>query len=148
MPPPLIAAELFGHRKGAFPGAETTAGTPWPRQGRGASSSTRSTLPLEMQPRLLQALQGEEGRTAPLPVRLIAATSQDLRKRVAEGRFREDLFFRLAVFPSWCRPCGTSGGLPLARPEYPGRAPARGARFAPGALHKLESYDWPGNVRE
>lgn len=160
LPPALIESELFGHVKGAFSGATSK------RLGRfrAADSGTLfldevGELPLELQAKLLRVLQlGEfqpvgSDRTSRVDVRLIAATNRDLPRAVAAKRFREDLYYRLAVFPLAVPPL-------RARPEDIGptaeslldalhRRSGRGPwRLHPAALARLEARAWPGNVRE
>jgi transcriptional regulator with GAF, ATPase, and Fis domain len=160
IPAPLIESEFFGHEKGAFTGATTK------REGRFALADGGTIfldeigeLPLELQSKLLRVLQEGtfepvgSGRTQKVDVRVVAATNRDLRREVAEGRFREDLFYRLNVFP-----------IPLPalreRPEdIPLLADAFASRFAQAlrkellplaaeSIARLKAYAWPGNVRE
>ena len=108
-----------------------------------------------MQAKILRALQEKEVRQVgglkeiPVQARIIAATNRDLREMVADGRFREDLYYRLAVFPLFVPPLRERREdiLLLARnflariqPDHPG--------FAPKAVRQMEAYPWPGNVRE
>jgi transcriptional regulator with GAF, ATPase, and Fis domain len=161
MPAALIESELFGHERGAFTGAAQR------RQGRFALADGGAIfldeigeLPLELQPKLLRVLQEGEfeplgsSRTHKVDVRVIAATNRDLPREVAAGRFREDLFYRLNVFPlrvpalrergddvrllaeSFARRFAHKTGKPVNLP------------LPPGAVRQLRSYDWPGNVRE
>jgi DNA-binding NtrC family response regulator len=154
----LIESELFGHEKGAFSGAD--------RLRKGAFEEAHGgtlfldeigELPLDLQPKLLRALeQGEVkrvGATRPfhVDVRIVAATHRDLRARVRAGKFREDLYYRLCVVPIAVPP------LRARRGDVRGLAEAFLARAAPRglslswsdeALRKLEGYDWPGNVRQ
>jgi two-component system, NtrC family, nitrogen regulation response regulator NtrX len=114
-------------------------------------------MPLELQAKLLRALETKEverlGGTAPIPVdaRILAATHQDLGRAVQEGRFRQDLFFRLNVMPLAVPPLRERPEdlLPLARAfaaEIAG--PQAPLAIAPGAELALRAYRWPGNVRE
>ncbi len=160
LPANLIESELFGHVKGAFSGAAAA------RKGRFelADGGTLfldeiGDLPLDLQPKLLRAIQEREidplGSEKPrkVDVRLVAATHVDLAAAVAEGRFRQDLYYRLNVFPVHLPPL-------RERPEDI-RALAEGflERFArqnrrpplelpEAALEQLAAYPWPGNVRE
>ena len=156
--PGLVESELFGHERGAFTGAVGR------RQGR-FELAHRGTLlldevgdlPLDVQVKLLRVLQERTiervGSSTPVPVdvRLAAATHCDLAARVKEGRFREDLYFRLAVLPIHLPPLrqrtedleGLAGHL-LARLR-PGPQPPR---LSPEALKRLKAHRWPGNIRE
>jgi two-component system NtrC family response regulator len=160
IPENLIESELFGHEKGAFTGAHAT------RPGR-IETANKGTLfldemgelPLALQVKLLRFLQQKEiervgGRTTiPVDVRVVAATNKDLKQAMAEGRFREDLFYRLAVIVLRLPPLRDRGSdlhllaetLLLRNAEHYGKA---GLRFDPGALAQIERYGWPGNVRE
>jgi PAS domain S-box-containing protein len=160
LPPNLVEAELFGHERGAFTGAT--------RRRRGRFELTDGgtlfldavgELPLELQGNLLRALQ--EGEVQPLgaettvhvDTRVIAATNHPLDQAVAAGRFREDLFYRLSVFPITVPPLRQrKEDLPALVELFVGRL-ARGQRKSvreiPAAvLDELAAYDWPGNVRE
>jgi DNA-binding NtrC family response regulator len=156
LPETLIESELFGHTKGAFTGASQT------RQGffRAADGGTLfldeiGELPLHLQPKLLRALESGQitpvGSDQPVAVdtRLVAATNRDLSKEVHEGRFRDDLYYRINVVelavPSLSQ--RQDDILPLARRfavEFAG-APVR---LSPQAVQCLLAYGWPGNVRE
>jgi two-component system NtrC family response regulator len=160
IPENLIESELFGHEKGAFTGAHAT------RPGR-VEMANKGTLfldemgelPLALQVKLLRFLQQKEiervgGRTTiPVDVRVVAATNKDLKQAMAEGRFREDLFYRLAVIVLRLPPLRDRGSdlhllaetLLLRNAEHYGKA---SLRFDPGALAQIERYSWPGNVRE
>jgi len=154
LPRELIASELFGHKKGAFTGAV---------EGRKGAFETANTgtlfldeigeLPLDLQPLLLRALETNDVRPLGddiarlVKVRLIAATNRDLLAQVQEGRFREDLYYRLAVVRL---------RVPPLR-ERPEDIPALAAKFAidagiahlPAAINEqLQARPWPGNVRE
>jgi len=159
IPRELLESELFGHEKGAFTGALTT------RIGRFelADGGTLfldeiGDMSLEMQVKLLRVLQertfervgGAEQRKA--NVRILAATHRDLESRVAEGEFREDLFFRLNVFPIRVPPLRERAeDLPdlihdlIRRGEAAGRP---SITFSDTAMACLKAYRWPGNVRE
>ncbi|BDG08699.1 sigma 54-interacting transcriptional regulator [Anaeromyxobacter paludicola] len=154
----LIESELFGHEKGAFSGAD--------RLRRGAFEEADGgtifldeigELPLDLQPKLLRALELGEvkrvGASRPIQVRarIVAATHRDLRAQVRAGRFREDLYYRLCVVPVNVPPLRARPRdvRPLAE-EFLARAAPRGLSLAwsEEALEKLEAYDWPGNVRQ
>jgi len=156
LPEALVESELFGHTKGAFTGASQA------RQGffRAAHGGTLfldeiGELPLHVQPKLLRALESGEitpvGSDAPVRVdtRLVAATNRDLAKEVEEGRFREDLYYRINVIELAIPPLVERQDdiLPLARHfavEFAG-APVR---LSPQAVQCLLAFSWPGNVRE
>jgi transcriptional regulator with GAF, ATPase, and Fis domain len=158
--PTLIESELFGHEKGAFTDARKQ------RIGRFELADGGTLLldevgevPLELQPKLLRVLQEQElervGGAKPVrvDVRIIAATNRDLSKAVEAGRFRADLFFRLAVFPIEVPPlrrrpgdcAGLADSFLRAHAHRLGKA-IEG--IAPAALDALLAHDWPGNVRE
>jgi len=160
LPSTLIESELFGHEKGAFTGAAE------PRMGRFelADQGTLfldeiAEIPLELQAKLLQVLQDGEferlgsSRTLKTDVRIIAATNRDLRRAVDEGRFRGDLYYRLAVFPIEVPPLRArkSDIRPLAL-YFLSRHNAKHGRsvdeIPETTMATLEAYDWPGNVRE
>jgi len=160
LPPNLIESELFGHEKGAFTGAE--------RQRRGrfelADGGTLfldeiGELPLELQPKLLRVLQeGEIERvggteTINVDVRLIAATNRDLNADMEAGRFREDLFYRVAVYPITVPPLSDRrDDIPLLVQHFVQRFAQRRAtrieEVPAEVMRRLQAYDWPGNVRE
>ncbi|MGC3998126.1 MAG: sigma 54-interacting transcriptional regulator [Anaeromyxobacter sp.] len=154
----LIESELFGHEKGAFSGAD--------RQRRGAFEEAHGgtlfldeigELPLDLQPKLLRALELGEvkrvGSSRPIrvDVRILAATHRDLHAQARVGRFREDLFYRLCVVPVTIPPLRRRpGDVRLLAETFLARAAPRGLplRFTAEALAQLEAYDWPGNVRQ
>ena len=159
LPDELLESELFGHARGAFTGAVRD------RQGRFESAQDGTLfldevgdVPIQLQVKLLRVLQehtyervgdDEPRRTN---ARIIAATNRDLRRAVAAGTFREDLYYRLRVFPVELPPLRARREdiEPIARMLL-SRACARTGRelrFSPDALRALLSYDWPGNVRE
>ncbi|WP_077920875.1 sigma 54-interacting transcriptional regulator [Spirosoma sp. 209] len=160
LPATLIESELFGHEKGAFTGAfEKRIGKFELAQGGTIFLDEIGEMPLELQAKLLRVLQEKEierlgGKTLiRTNVRVIAATNRQLEKEVAEGRFRMDLYFRLATFPIT---------LPSLR-ERPGDIPLLAQFFAQksarklgkpyhgigdAALNELIRHNWPGNIRE
>jgi two-component system, NtrC family, nitrogen regulation response regulator NtrX len=158
IPATLLESELFGHEKGAFSGA--TARRPGRFEQAHAGTlflDEMGDMPLELQAKLLRALETKEverlGGTGPISVdvRILAATHQDLPRAVQEGRFRQDLFFRLNVMPLALPPLRERPEdlLPLARAfaaEIAG--PNVPLELAPGAEVALHAYRWPGNVRE
>jgi two-component system response regulator FlrC len=159
IPENMLEALLFGHEKGAFTGAhEARAGKFEQAQGGTLLLDEISEMHVTLQAKLLRVLQEREverigGRTPiGLDVRVLATTNQDLRALVAAGRFREDLYYRLSVFPIALPPLRQRRGdiAPLARffvAEACGSGRAAPAIDA-GALAALLAYDWPGNVRE
>ena len=160
IPANLIESDLFGHERGAFTGATAK------RVGRFAMADTGTIfldeigeLPLELQPKLLRILQEGElepvgsSQTRRVDVRVIAATNRDLAREVKEGRFREDLYYRLNVFPLRVPPLRDRDDdvLLLARTFVERIGRRLGRRFAPlpaAWTERLRAYDWPGNVRE
>jgi transcriptional regulator with GAF, ATPase, and Fis domain len=160
VPETLAAAELFGHERGAFTGADRL------RLGR-FEAADRSTLFLDeigelradLQVMLLRVLQEGEfdrlGGAAPrrVDVRIITATNRDLEVEVQEGRFREDLFYRLNVFPIHVPPLrDRSEDIPILADYFLRRAaPRLGRHFhgiEPSSMQRLQQFRWPGNVRQ
>jgi two-component system response regulator FlrC len=159
IPDTMLEALLFGHEKGAFTGAhEARPGKFEQAQGGTLLLDEISEMPLALQAKLLRVLQEREverigARTAiPLDVRLLATTNQDLRKLVAAGRFREDLYYRLSVFPLRLPPLRqrrrdiASLAQHFIRDAW--RAATPPPELTPEAVTALETYAWPGNVRE
>jgi transcriptional regulator with GAF, ATPase, and Fis domain len=161
IPAELIDSELFGHEKGAFTGAGNR------KRGRFERAHTGTIfldeigeLPLQAQVRMLRVLQQKEiervggEQVIAVDIRIIAATNRDLAKMVAEGKFREDLYFRLSVFPIHIPPLRRrKQDIPALVDFFVGRKIREfGIRhkppLAPGAWERLQSYKWPGNVRE
>src|ERR1700704_4532500 len=160
IPDTLLESELFGHVRGAFTGATTT------KKGKFALADGGSifldeigTLTTPLQSKLLRVLQEREfeplgaERTERVDLRVIAATNRDLRQMVTDGRFQEDLFYRLNVIPIHIPP------LRERRDDIPAlvehfvtkhaqRTGRRIERIDDGVLSALQQYDWPGNVRE
>ena len=160
LPRELLESELFGHEKGAFTGAV--------RRRRGKIEMAKGgtlfldeigDLPIDLQPKLLNVLQerqfqrlgGEE--TLEADVRIIAATNLDLEQRMKEGQFREDLFYRLSVIPIEVPPLRERleelrhlSESMLRRIAPQGRN--RSTKLSKEALSAMQSYDWPGNVRQ
>jgi transcriptional regulator with PAS, ATPase and Fis domain len=152
----LAESELLGHERGAFTGAVTAHAGAFERAHGGTLFLDEiAELPLDLQPRLLRALESRRVRRVggrvdrKVDVRVVAASNRDLRADVAAGRFREDLFFRLAVAVVPLPPLRQrledlphlAHGLlsDLGRPEL---------RISEGALTALRAHAWPGNVRE
>ncbi|MCP3162856.1 sigma-54-dependent transcriptional regulator [Myxococcus qinghaiensis] len=158
IPATLLESELFGHEKGAFSGAvNRRAGRIEQAHGGTLLLDEIGDMPLELQAKLLRVLETREverlGGSVPVPVdaRILAATHQELARAVKEGRFRQDLFFRLNVMPLHIPPLRErlEDLLPLARAfaaEFAG--PEAPLVLAPGAETALRAYPWPGNVRE
>ena len=159
IPAELLESELFGHEKGAFTGAITA------RQGRFELASGGTIfldeigdMPMPMQVKLLRVLQERHfervGSTQSIEadVRVIAATHRDLEEAVAEGKFREDLYYRLNVFPIDMPPLkDRPEDISLLINSFNQRLTDAGmnsVRFSPNALVSLSRHDWPGNVRE
>jgi PAS domain S-box-containing protein len=160
IPESLIASELFGHEKGAFTGAlQRRLGRFELAEGGTIFLDELGELPLETQVALLRVLQEREiqrvGGNQPIRVnvRVLAATNRDLQKAIAAGVFREDLFYRLNVFPIHIPPLRErKEDIPMLVEYFIDRF-ARGAgkkirSIEKQALELLESYSWPGNIRE
>ncbi len=160
VPRELFESEFFGHVKGAFTGAvRDRVGRFELADGGTLFLDEVAELPLDLQGKLLRVLQegqfervGEE-RTRSVDVRLIAATNRDLRAEVRAGRFREDLYFRLAVFPIESVPLRERReDIPLLAIHFlkglGRRMPTEAITLTEGDVRTLVAYDWPGNVRE
>ena len=156
IPENMLEAVLFGHEKGAFTGATAAhAGKFEQSDGGTLLLDEISEMDPGLQAKILRVIQEKEverigGRgTLPLDVRVIATTNRDLRQHVADGRFREDLFYRLNVFPLAVPPLRERKGdvVPLAE-LFLGRARRPDTSFANDAIEALLEHDWPGNVRE
>ncbi len=159
-PETLLESELFGYVKGAFTGAnENRRGLFHAAHGGTLFMDEIGNMSVTMQVKLYRVLQ--EGKIRPVgsteeidvDVRVIAATNKDLEKEIAEGRFREDLYYRLSVIPIHLPPLRERrDDIPLLVREFLGRlAKSMGKKvdgIEPEAMRLLEVYDWPGNVRE
>jgi two-component system response regulator PilR (NtrC family) len=159
-PETLLESELFGYMKGAFTGAnENRQGLFQAAHGGTLFMDEIGNMTLTMQVKLYRVLQ--EGKVRPLgsteetdvDVRIIAATNRDFEKEIAEGRFREDLYYRLSVIPLQLPPLRERReDIPLLARHFLERfrktmeKPVEG--ISPEAMRRLESYEWPGNVRE
>jgi len=156
IPYDLLESELFGHVKGAFTGAiKDKNGKFQLADGGTLFLDEIGELPLEMQPKLLRALQ--EKVIAPvggtkelrLDVRVVAATNLDVEKAVTDGRFREDLYYRLAVIPIHLPPLRERrDDIPILLRHFCIKHGAEQVTFDKQSLALLCRYDWPGNVRE
>jgi transcriptional regulator with GAF, ATPase, and Fis domain len=160
VPASLIESEFFGHEQGAFTGATKK------RDGRFALAHGGTIfldevgeLPLDVQSKLLRVLQEGEfepvgsSQTRKVDARVIAATNRDLEKSISEGKFREDLYYRLNVFPIRIPPLrerrADIGILAAAFAKKFGQRMGRSIEpLSPESLLRLEGYSWPGNVRE
>ncbi len=160
IPPGLVESELFGHEKGAFTGAISQ------KQGRFELAHGGTIfldeigdLPLEAQTKLLRVLEEQAfervggTRTIKIDTRVIAATHRDLEKMVKENEFRQDLFYRLNVFPVTLPPLRERvEDIPLLANYFVRRVCSRLGRppcvLTDGAMKRLKDYSWPGNVRE
>jgi len=158
LPESILEAELFGYEKGAFTGAESRkVGLVEQASGSTLFLDEVGELKRDLQVKLLRVLQEREvlrvGATEPVPVdvRVVAATNRDLEKDVREGRFREDLFYRLNVIPIAIPPLrDRRTDIPLLVDHFLAKhgEPGRPREVTPEALEALLAYAWPGNVRE
>ena len=160
VPKDLIESELFGHEKGAFTGAVSRKIGKFERADGGTLFLDEvGDMPMDMQVKLLRLLQNHElervGGTSliKIDVRVIAATNKDLEKEIEEGRFREDLYYRLNVVPLVSPPLRErKTDIPLLINQFLIDASARNHRkppeLSPGAIALLSNYHFPGNVRE
>jgi len=159
IPSELLESELFGHEKGSFTGAVGT------RQGRFELAEGGTIfldeigdMPLNMQVKLLRVIQERSfervgsNKSVKSDVRIVAATHRDLEKLIEDGTFREDLYYRLNVFPVEMPPLKTRAeDLPLLVNELITRLEHEkksSVKLTPAAMMALCNYDWPGNVRE
>lgn len=159
MPEQLLESELFGYVKGAFTGAaENKSGLFEEAQGGTIFLDEIGSIPLMMQVKLLRTLQEKEIRRVgstkdhKIDVRVVAATNEDLQKKIARGEFREDLFFRLSVIPITVPP------LRARREDIPclikhflsvfEQESGRRVSIADDAIKTLTEYEWPGNIRQ
>lgn len=156
IPRDLLESELFGHVKGAFTGAvKDKTGKFLLAEGGTLFLDEVGELPLELQPKLLRALQERTveavggTREQKLDVRVVAATNLDVEKAIADGTFREDLYYRLSVIPVHLPPLRQRcEDIPLLLRYFCGKHGADKVAFDKPALTTLTSYMWPGNVRE
>ncbi len=156
----LLESELFGHEKGAYTGADRT------RIGRFEAAHEGTIfldeigdIPLSTQVKLLRVLEEKEiervgdHKSIPVDVRIISATNQNLEAMIGEGLFREDLFFRINVFPLSCPSLAERPeDIPLIVQNFIDQNRTRGGKeilgLTPEAMEALLAYSWPGNVRE
>ena len=160
IPESMLEATLFGHEKGSFTGAHQSAPGKFEQANGGTLLLDEiSEMDVGLQAKLLRVIQEREvervGGRAPIPldVRIIATTNRQLRDDVAAGRFREDLFYRLSVFPLGWRPLRERRAdiVPIAQRllvHHAAKMHRSGVSFDATALAALQSHDWPGNVRE
>ncbi|MSP73276.1 MAG: FHA domain-containing protein [Myxococcales bacterium] len=156
----LLESELFGHRKGAFTGAvRDHAGLFEAADGGTVFLDEMGEISPALQVRLLRVLQEREvqpvgaSRPVKVDVRIVAATHRDLKAEVAAGRFREDLYYRIAVFPVSLPPLrDRKGDVELLAEQFRQAAVARHGKVVPGftdeALAALSRCSWPGNIRQ
>ena len=160
MPEGLLESELFGHAKGAFTGAQIARRGLFVEASRGTLFLDEiGDMPLGMQAKLLRVLEQHQirpvgsDREVDVDVRVLAATNRDLAGAVQQGTFREDLYYRLRVMPVQVPPLREHReDIPFLAETFVQRRTADNKleprRFTREALHALEQYDWPGNVRQ
>jgi len=160
VPKDLYESEFFGHAKGAFTGAiKDRAGRFETAEGGTLFLDEIAEVPLELQGKLLRVLQEKryervgEDRTRRADVRIIAATNRDLKTEVEAGRFRQDLYYRLNVFPIAVAPLRErTEDIPLLAQHFVRRSVKElrcpEPRLTRAGIVELQSYEWPGNVRE
>jgi two-component system, NtrC family, response regulator AtoC len=157
--PQLIESEIFGHEKGSFTGAVREHKGYFERASGGTVLLDEITeTPLELQVKLLRVLESGtfmrvgSNREIDVDVRVIAATNRDPEQAVAEGKLREDLLYRLRVFPIHLPPLRERGDdIPLLAKHFLEElnvAESTAKTLAHDAIRRLQEYDWPGNVRE
>ncbi|MCA9580555.1 MAG: sigma-54-dependent Fis family transcriptional regulator, partial [Myxococcales bacterium] len=154
----LIESELFGHEKGSFTGADALRRGAFERADGGTLFLDEiGELPLDLQPKLLRVLEQRTFRRVGgnqeihVDIRVLAATKRNLSMEVERGKFREDLFFRLAVVPVEIPPLRERReDIPLLVEEVLDRIPGQGPRLpvSRATMDALSGHDWPGNVRE
>ena len=156
IPRELLASELFGHVKGAFTGArEDKMGLFEAASGGTLILDEISEMPEDAQVHLLRVLEERviqrlgERASRDVDVRVIAIANKDLMKEVSEGRFREDLYYRLSVFPIHIPPLRERPeDIPLLAEHFLRDIERELGGFAPDVFETLQSHSWPGNVRE
>jgi formate hydrogenlyase transcriptional activator len=160
LPASLFESELFGHEKGAFTGATASRTGRFELAHRGTLFLDEvGDIPLDVQPKLLRALQEREferlgsTRTQKVDVRVVAATNRDLERMVEDGSFRNDLFYRLNVFPIRVPPLKERvEDIPALAKYFAEKSARRLGRPVPSIsdaqMNALKGWDWPGNIRE
>ena len=160
IPETLLESTLFGHEKGAFTGATKTSPGKFEQANGGTLFLDEiGEMPLELQAKLLRVLQDKvierlgSRESIACDVRIVTATNKDLQARVAEGKFREDLYFRIAVFPIRIPGLRERAGdvLPLAESflrRYGKTMGRTDSSLSKSSKALLQNYTWPGNVRE
>jgi formate hydrogenlyase transcriptional activator len=160
LPASLIESELFGHERGAFTGAiERRIGKFELASGSTLFLDEVGELPIELQAKLLRALQEKEierlgsNKTLQIDVRIIAATNRDLTKAIPEGKFRQDLYYRLHIFPITLPSLRErKEDIPLLAAHFLERYSKKIGKkiqgFGSNAMQEMMSYNWPGNIRE
>lgn len=157
----LLESELFGHVKGAFTGATGYKKGMFESAGKGTifldefgemSSSMQVRLLRVLQERKVRPVGSEDSKEINFDARVVVATNRDLKREIAEGRFRQDLYYRVNVFPIWSPALRDRlDDLPLLIDALSNKyvdSSARALRFDSDALGLLQNYSWPGNVRE
>ena len=157
IPENLLESELFGHEKGAFTGAyQSCAGKFEQANGGTLLLDEISEMDINLQAKLLRVLQEKEveriggKRTIALDVRVLATTNRNLKEQVAAGKFREDLYYRLCVFPLMWKPLRERKAdiIPLAHRLIAMKQGQRSVLLDPSAELALMQHNWPGNIRE
>ena len=157
IPEPMLESMLFGYEKGAFTGAYTARAGKFEQANGGTLLLDEiSEIDIGLQAKLLRVIQEKEverlggSKPIPLDVRIIATTNRNLKEEVAAGRFREDLFYRLNVFPLHLSPLRDRKEdiLPLTRRFIENYEPGKGVQVDSNAEEILLRHAWPGNVRE
>jgi len=156
IPRDLLESELFGHVRGAFTGAVSDKPGKFSLADKGTLFLDEvGELPLDLQPKLLRTLQEKVvepvggSPTQKLDVRVVAATNIDLDRALADGTFREDLYYRLAVIPIHLPPLRErKQDIPLLARHFAAKHGSPSLTFSDAALATLTGYQWPGNVRE
>jgi DNA-binding NtrC family response regulator len=160
LPENLLESELFGHKKGSFTGAVADKAGLFEEAERGTIFLDEvNSMALPLQTKLLRVLQERQLRrvgdtkTVPINVRVLGATNESLLEKVKDGKFREDLYYRLAVIPIELPPLrDRPEDIPLLVQHFLKKAcsggPERALKIDPKAIQVLQAYNWPGNVRE